>query len=66
MTVTLEVMERPAPTLTRLLARSSVPTANVELARRTLSELTQPARGLEDAGGRVLAKLRSIVARDEG
>lgn len=61
--MTLDVMERPAPTLIRLLPRSSVATANVELARRTLAELAEPARGL--AGSRVLAKIRGIVDKDE-
>lgn len=62
--MTLEVVERPAPALTRLLPRSSVATANVELARRTLAELAQPARGLEHSGSRMLARLRRIVTRD--
>ena len=61
----LDVMERPAPTLVRLLPRSSVATANAELARRTLAELAEPARGLDDAGARVLATIRRIVHRDE-
>jgi hypothetical protein len=62
--MTLDVMERPAPTVTRLLPRSAVATANVELARRTVAELAQPPQGLEEAGSRVLAKLRQFVGRD--
>ena len=62
--MTLDVMERPSPTLTRLLPRSSVATANVELARRTLAELAEPAQGLDLAGSRVLSRLRGLVARD--
>jgi hypothetical protein len=58
-------MERPAPTLIRLLPRSSIATANVELARLTLAELAEPARGLEEAGTRVLARIRRIVKGDE-
>lgn len=63
--MTLDVMERPAPALIRLPSRSAIATANVELARRTLAELTEPTRGLDDAGARVMATLRRLVARDE-
>jgi hypothetical protein len=58
-------MERPAPTLPRLLPRSSIATANVELARRTVAELAQAPHGLEEAGNRVLARLRQLVGRDD-
>ena len=63
--MTLDVMERPTTTLPRLTPRSSVATANVELARRTVAELEQPPQGLEEAGIRVLARLRQFVGRTE-
>jgi hypothetical protein len=63
--VTLDVMERPTTTIPRLMPRSSLATANVELARRTVAELAQPPQGLEEAGSRVLARLRQIVGRTE-
>lgn len=58
-------MERSAPTLIRLPSRSALATADVELARRTLAELVEPPRGLAGAGDRLLARIRSIVVRDE-
>ncbi len=63
--MTLETEGRPATTRARgrLTARSSIATADVELARSTLVELAEP-RPIEDAGGRVLARLRRFVVGD--
>jgi hypothetical protein len=62
--VTLELESRPTTrTPGRLTARSSIATANVELARRTLVDLVE-SNPLEDAGERVLARLRRFVVRD--
>jgi hypothetical protein len=47
------------------MPRSSLATANVELARRTVAELAQPPQGLEEAGTRVLARIRQFVGRTE-
>ena len=63
--MTLDVMERPTPTFPRLMPRSSLATANVELARRTVAELAQPPQGLEEAGSRVLARIRQFVGRSD-
>jgi hypothetical protein len=63
--MTLDVMERPTPTLVRMLPRSSLATANVELARRTLAELAEPNTGFDLSSSRIVAKLRSIVVKDE-
>lgn len=49
-----------SPSIGRLAARSSVATANVELARHTLATLAEP-HPIEDAGERVMARLRRFV-----
>lgn len=58
---------RPAPasspTAARLTPRSSVAIADVELARHTLAELAEP-NPVEEAGERMLARLRRFVVRD--
>ncbi len=48
------------PRVGRLAARSSIATANVELARHTLADLTE-IHPMEDAGERVMARLRRFV-----
>jgi hypothetical protein len=63
MTVTIEIEAPSAPTASRLTARSSIAVADVELARHTLATLHEP-QPLEDAGGRVFARLRRFVVRD--
>lgn len=63
--MTLEIEGRPATARTagRLTARSSVAIADVELARHTLVELADP-KPIEEAGERVLARLRRFVVGD--
>lgn len=48
------------PRIGRLAPRSSVATANVELARHTLADLAE-IHPMEDAGERVMARLRRFV-----
>lgn len=51
-----------SPPIGRLAPRSSIATANVELARHTLADLAEP-HPIEDAGERVMARLRRFVVR---
>jgi hypothetical protein len=60
--LTLEMQARVAPSVNRLSARSAIATADIELARHTLAELHETP-SLEDAGERVLARLRRFVVR---
>jgi hypothetical protein len=63
--MTVETPSRPATVSSpsRLVARSSIATADVERARNTLAELAEPT-AFEDAGVRVLARLRRFVVGD--
>jgi hypothetical protein len=47
------------------MPRSSIATANVELARRTVAEIAQAPKGLEQAGTRVIARIRQLVGRED-
>ena len=60
--MTLEMEGRRTTTRARgrLTARSSIAVADVELARHTLVELAE-SRPIEEAGERVLARLRRFV-----
>ena len=62
----IEIEARPTPFARRLPARSAVAVADVALARRTLVELTTESRGFEDAGARMLGRLRRLVGEPEG
>lgn len=62
--MTVDVQARPASYANPLPARSGLAGADVQRARNTLVELTRESRGLEDAGGRVLARLRRFVVGD--
>lgn len=58
----IDLTAHAAPSAPRLSARSSVAAADVELARHTLVELREPM-AIEEAGERVLARLRRLVVR---
>jgi len=59
--VTIEVEAPRAPTPSRLSARSSIAIADIELARHTLVDLQDAPIGFEDAGARVLSRIRRLV-----
>jgi hypothetical protein len=63
--MTLETGGRPATTRARgrLTPRSSIAVADIELARYTLVELAE-SRPIEEAGERVIARLRRFVVGD--
>jgi hypothetical protein len=52
-----------SPSAGRLTPRSSIAVADVERARHTLAELAEP-NPVEEAGERMLARLRRFVVRD--
>lgn len=58
----IDLTAHRAPAAPRLTARSSIADANVELARHTLVELREPL-AIEEAGERVLARLRRFVVK---
>ncbi len=62
----IEIQARPTPFATRLPARSAIAVADVALARRTLVELTAQPRGFEDAGSRMVERLRRLMGEREG
>ena len=62
--MTIEIEAPRAPVPARPTPRSSVAVADVELARHTLAALLEP-QPFEEAGERMLARIRRLVGRDE-
>jgi len=62
----IEMAARPAPSVSRLPARSAIAGADVALARRTLAQLADQPGPIADAGGRMLGRLRRLMGGPEG